>query len=102
MAAAAVLDRSESRSKRRDTTINVRATVQVRELIDQAAAVIGKTRSEFMLESARTLAEDVLLDQKLFVLNDQRYTEFLRLLDEPAKPSAKLRELLAHKAPWDK
>ena len=102
MSIAAVFDRSLTREERRDVTIHVRATAQTRDVIDRAAQVAGKTRTDFMLDSALRHAEDVLLDQRLFVLDESRYAEFVRLLDQPARPSAKLRELLARKAPWEK
>jgi uncharacterized protein (DUF1778 family) len=49
-------------------SINLRIEAQTRRLIDDAAAVLGKTRTEFMIESARNAATDVLLDQRLFEL----------------------------------
>ena len=54
-------------------SINLRIETHTRQLIDDAAAVLGKTRTEFMIESARKLAIDVLLDQRLFVLDPERY-----------------------------
>lgn len=87
---------------RREVTINLRASAQTRELIDRAARAVGKTRSEFMLDSARHHAENVLLDQKLFVLDADRYARFLKLLDARPKPPAELRKLLAARAPWEK
>ncbi|MGH7089865.1 MAG: DUF1778 domain-containing protein, partial [Stellaceae bacterium] len=54
-------------------SINLRIAMQTRQLIDDAAAVLGKTRTEFMVESARRVAIDVLLDQRLFVLDGGRY-----------------------------
>lgn len=87
---------------RRSVTINLRVSVHLRDLIDRAANVIGKTRSDFMLDTARERAEDVLLDQTLFGLDNKRYAEFLKLLDEPAPPGDRLRGLLSEKAPWEK
>jgi uncharacterized protein (DUF1778 family) len=55
-----------------------------------------------MLDSARRRAEDVLLDQKLFILDEEKYEAFLNLLDEPPKPTEELKKLLATKAPWEK
>lgn len=94
-------DRSDRR-ERRDVTINVRASAGVRDLIDRAAAAIGKTRSDFMLETARARAEDVLLDRALFALDDRRFRAFAKRLDEPPPPAERLRRLLAEKAPWEK
>jgi uncharacterized protein (DUF1778 family) len=100
MPAAAVAHRSDAR--RGGVTINLRATAQIRDRIDRAAALLGQNRTEFMLDSARLRAEDVLLDQKLFSLNEEQYRDFINLLDEPPKPTEELRRLLSAKAPWEK
>jgi uncharacterized protein (DUF1778 family) len=88
--------------RRRDTVINVRLTKMLRDLIDRAADVVGKTRSEFILESARTHAIDVLLDRRLFTLNAEQYEAFIRMLEAPPEPNEKLKRLLASKSPWEK
>jgi len=88
-------------SERRDTTINVRLTARTRDLIDSAASLVGKTRSEFVLESARQQATDVLLDQRLFMLDADAYAAFVAVLDNPPAPAARLKALLADKSPWE-
>lgn len=93
---------TEPGRSRRDTVINVRLPRTLRDLIDRAADALGKTRSEFILESARTHAIDVLLDQRLFTLNADQYEAFLRALDAPPAPNERLKQLLAGKAPWEK
>jgi hypothetical protein len=45
----------------RDAAINLRALPQQRDLIDQAAQLLGKNRSDFMLEAACDKAQSVLL-----------------------------------------
>jgi uncharacterized protein (DUF1778 family) len=87
---------------RRDAVINLRLSTKWRDLIDRAAAVVGKTRSEFVLESARKHAVDVLLDQHLFSLSGDQFEEFLRVLDQPPEPNDRLKRLLASKSPWEK
>jgi uncharacterized protein (DUF1778 family) len=101
---AAVMERTKeiTAEPRRDAVINVRLSTAWRDLIDRAAAVVGKTRSEFVLESARKHAIDVLLDQRLFSLNGKQFDEFLRVLDQPPEPNARLKQLLASKSPWEK
>jgi uncharacterized protein (DUF1778 family) len=88
-------------AQRSGVTINLRASVHVRDLIDRAAALLGQNRSEFMLDSARRRAEDVLLDQNLFSLNEDQFQAFLNLLDEPPRPTEELKKLLSTKAPWE-
>ena len=85
----------------RNANINVRARRRQRDLIDQAAAVLGKTRSEIVLESACRAAEDVLLDQRFFTLDAEAFAQFQALLDAPPSENPKLRQLMAPKAPWD-
>src|SRR3954465_739049 len=92
------------RSSASDTkgSINLRIETQTRQLIDDAAAVLGKTRTEFMIESARRQAIDVLLDQRLFVLDPDRYDAFMDALDNPPAPGPKLRSLLRRVPAWRK
>lgn len=82
------------------SAINLRIEAQTRQLIDDAAAVLGKTRTEFMIESARALAIDVLLDQRLFALDPARYQAFVDSLDNPPAPGPKLRKLLRRTPAW--
>ena len=86
----------------RGVTIHLRADPATRTLIDRAAARLGKNRSEFMLEAARREAMTVLLDQRLFLLDDKVYTQFTAALDQPPTENRRLRRLLTTKTAWDK
>ena len=55
-----------------------------------------------MIGSARRQAIDVLLDQRLFVLNADRYHAFMAALDNPLSPGPKLRALLRRIPAWQK
>ena len=85
---------------RRDATINLRLPARTRDLIDTAAAASGTTRTEFVIESARRRAIDVMLDQRLFVLEPEAWRAFNRALDRPPLPNARLKALMARKPPW--
>ena len=82
-------------------SINLRMGTHTRQLIDDAAALLGKTRTEFMIDSARALAIDVLLDQRLFRLGSERYEAFVHALDNPPAPGPKLRALLRRVPAWE-
>jgi uncharacterized protein (DUF1778 family) len=84
----------------RDAAINLRARPEQRDLIDQAAAVLGKNRSDFMLEAACDRAQSVLLDQVHFRLDGRQFKDFIRQLDAPPKANEGLARLMAVKAPW--
>ena len=97
---AAVAERSPPTDAK--GTINLRIEAGTRRLIDNAAASLGKTRTEFMIESARALAIDVLLDRRFFALAPERYDAFVQALDNPPAPGAKLRSLLRRTPAWQK
>ena len=83
-------------------SINLRIEANTRQLIDEAAAILGKTRTEFMIESARRQAIDVLLDQRLFILDSDRYDAFMRALDNAPAPGPRLLSLLRQTPAWRK
>lgn len=92
---------NETGSRTRDININIRAKRAQRDLIDQAAELVGKSRSDFMLESACRDAEDVLLDRRVFSLDAEAFEKFMALLDAPPSENPKLRKLMATPAPWE-
>jgi len=95
--------RSQVRAEqRRDSTIHIRAPRQTKELIESAASVVGKSRSEFILDSARKHAIDILLDQRLFVLNSDQYDTFMKALDNPPPAGPKLKALMKRRPRWQK
>jgi uncharacterized protein (DUF1778 family) len=84
----------------RDAAINLRALPEQRDLIDHAAYLLGKNRSDFMLEAACDRAQAVLLDQVFFNLDAEKFRQFAALLDAPPSPNPGLERLLGVKAPW--
>ncbi|MGF1611874.1 MAG: DUF1778 domain-containing protein [Kiloniellales bacterium] len=66
------------------------------------AGHLGKTRAEFMLDSAREAAENALLDQRLFLLEESRYAAFVACLDVPVEPTETLRKVLSAPSPWER
>ena len=95
---------STSRStKSRDASVplNIRIKPATRNLIDRAAELLGKTRTDFMLEASARRAEEVLLDRTIFTVSSEIYAEYLARLDAPAQPNERLRRTMTTKAPWD-
>jgi uncharacterized protein (DUF1778 family) len=91
----------EETGTKRDT-LNLRIKPELRGLIDRAAALLGKNRTDFVLDAARQAAEDALLDRTVFLVSPEAYAEFLARLDAPPRPSARLRRTLQTPAPWEK
>lgn len=91
-----------SDTPRKRETLNIRIKPEVRGLIDRAAKTRGKSRTDFILDAARSAAEDVLLDRAVIVTDPKAYAEFLARLDAPPRPNARLRKTMQTPAPWDK
>ena len=82
-------------------TINLRASRKQKALIDRASEALGRSRSDFMLDTVCREAEAVLLDRRYFALSDGDFKRFRAMLDKPAKPNPKLRRLLEKTPPWE-
>jgi uncharacterized protein (DUF1778 family) len=96
-----LMNQTQSIKETMAVSINIRAKAKQRDLIDQAAERLGRSRSDFMLEAACRQAEDVLLDQAFFSVDEGTFTQFQMLLDQPLPVTDKLRSLLKTKAPWE-
>lgn len=88
--------------KAKRNALNLRISTELRGLIDQAAALAGKNRTDFVLDAARQAAEDTLLDRTVFMLDPDAYDAFVALLDAPPNPNDRLRRSLQTVAPWEK
>jgi len=90
----------KSRTAPRDT-LNLRIRPEERGLIDRAATITGKTRTDFVLEAARRAAEEALLDRTVLTVTAGAYAAFLARLDEPPRPNERLRRTMQTVPPWD-
>lgn len=86
----------------RSARLGLRATPQQEAVLRRAAEVSQKTMTEFILESAYQAAEQMLLDQRLFVLDKRQTRALLDLLDRPARHNPGLEDLFSRRAPWHK
>lgn len=83
-------------------TINFRAPASKQALIDHAAEVLGKNRTEFILEASCEKAREVLADQTHFALSRQALQRFNALIDAPLTNTDALQRLLSTSAPWER
>ncbi len=64
--------------------------------------ILHKSRTDFILEMACQAAENVILDRRMFNLNDEQYAEFIDMLDAPVTANPAMEKLLARKPQWAK
>lgn len=84
-----------------DVLLNLRAKESQRVLIDAAAEILHKPRTDFILEMAYQAAENVFLDRRVINFNDEQYAEFIDMLDAPVADDTAIDKLLARKPQWD-
>jgi len=83
-------------------TLNIRIKPEERNLIDRAAKTRGKNRTDFILDAARSAAEDALLDQVIISVSPQAYQQFLTRLDKAPKANERLRKTMQTTPPWER
>ena len=88
---------AETRTER----VDLRMTRSAKQTLQRAAAVTNKTLTEFLLDSGLHAAHDTLADRRTFVLDEQRWRDFMAALDAPPAANPRLRALLARKPAWD-
>ncbi|MDP2504374.1 MULTISPECIES: DUF1778 domain-containing protein [unclassified Oceanobacter] len=85
----------------RTAPINMRVEPSQQALLTKAAALVHKDRTSFILEVACREAENILLDRRLFQLDDSAFQTFEEALDRPVPMNTKLKNLLSEEFPWD-
>jgi uncharacterized protein (DUF1778 family) len=70
-------------------------------LIDRAANLRGRSRTDFVREAAVKAAEEVLLDSIPIRMSARGFGAFMQALAAPAKPVPELVEILKRVAPWE-
>lgn len=91
-----------ARETGRGETINLRSSHKQKAMINRAAEVLGRSRSEFMFDAECREAETVLLDCRYFWLSADAFKRFTVMLDKPPASNPKLRHLIWSRAPWEK
>ncbi|MBX9914529.1 MAG: DUF1778 domain-containing protein [Pseudomonadaceae bacterium] len=61
--------------------INMRVDSSKRNLIDMAAAMLGSDRTSFIVDAACKHAEDVILDKRMFFIDNSAFDAFERALE---------------------
>ncbi len=74
--------------------IDVRASTQIKQLLQDAARASHKNVSEFLLDAGVTAAAQTLADRRQFVLDETQWQAFQEALDRPVQNKTRLKSLL--------
>lgn len=77
----------------KNSRLAVRLSSDQDALIRRAAEVEGTSITEFTVDAAVSHARDVLVDQRLFMIDDAAWTEFIAVLERPIAYKPRLEKL---------
>jgi uncharacterized protein (DUF1778 family) len=84
------------------TPVSMRLPESDLAIIDRAAALRGRSRTDFVREAAVRAAEEVLLEQRVVRMSPEDFEAFKAAISAPGKAVPEMVELLRRPAPWDK
>lgn len=88
-------------AERKDHPISMRLPQADIAMIDRAAGLRGRSRTDFVREAAVRAAEDVLMENRLIRMNPEGFAEFIAALSGPAMAVPEMVEVVSRPAPWE-
>ena len=70
-------------------------------IIDRAAALRGRSRTDFVRDAAVRAAEEVLMETAPIRMSPAGFKAFMAALSGPATPVSEMIELFRRAAPWE-
>jgi uncharacterized protein (DUF1778 family) len=70
-------------------------------IIDRAAGLRGRSRTDFVRDAAVRAAEEVLMERTLIRMSPEGFAAFREAIEAPAVPVDALVELLRRPDPWE-
>lgn len=86
---------------RKDHPLSMRLPEADIAMIDRAAGLRGRSRTDFVREAAVRAAEDVLMEHRLIRMSPDGFAAFMAALSTPAAPVPEMVELAQRPAPWE-
>lgn len=87
--------------ERKEYPISMRLPEADVAMIDRAASLRGRSRTDFVRDAAVRAAEDVLMDNRLVRMSPEGFAKFMEVLSGPAAPVSDMVELAKRPAPWE-
>ena len=88
-------------AERKEHPISMRLPEADIAMIDRAAVLRGRSRTDFVREAAVRAAADVLMENRLIRMSPEGFAHFQAILTGPATPVPEIVKLTEHPAPWE-
>ena len=89
-------------TERKEYPISMRLPEADVAMIDRAASLRGRSRTDFVREAAVRAAEEALMERQVIRMSGQGFAHFLAQLDGPSEPVPALVEVAQRPAPWER
>ena len=87
--------------KRKEHPLSMRLPETDIAIIDRAASLRGRSRTDFVREAAVRAAEDVLMEAAPIRMSQAGFKAFIEVLSQPGRPVPEMVELFQRSAPWE-
>lgn len=88
-------------AKRKEHPLSMRLPDEDIAIIDRAAGMRGRSRTDFVREAAVRAAEEVLMESVFVRMSSSGFSAFMRALAEPTAAVPEMVALLKRPAPWE-
>lgn len=88
-------------AERKEHPISMRLPEADIAMIDRAAGLRGRSRTEFVRDAAVRAAEDIVMENRLIRMSPEGFAEFMALLSEPVTAAPEMVDLVKRPAPWE-
>lgn len=87
--------------ERKEYPISMRLPEADVAMIDRAAALRGRSRTDFVRDAAVRAAEEVVMEQGLIRMSPEGFANFVEILSRPAAIVPEMMDVLKRPAPWE-
>ena len=88
-------------ARRKEHPLSMRLPEADLAIIDRAARLRGRSRTDFVREAAVRAAEEAIVETQLIRMSADGFAEFMAALSGPASAVPEIVELLRRQAPWE-
>jgi uncharacterized protein (DUF1778 family) len=90
-----------STAERKDYPISMRLPEADVAIIDRAAGLRGRSRTDFVRDAAVRAAEELIMENRLIRMSPEGFADFMNVLSSPVAPVPEMVGLAKRPAPWE-
>jgi uncharacterized protein (DUF1778 family) len=87
--------------ERKEYPISMRLPEADVAMIDRAASLRGRSRTDFVRDAAVRAAEEVVMEQGLIRMSPEGFADFMDILSRPPTIVPEMMDVLERPAPWE-